>query len=211
MKALLLSGGIESTCLAYWKRPDLCITIDYGQVCATTEIEISSAICERLNLDHKIIKASAGSKFGLLGRKKPANPEKPEYWPYRNQFLATVAAMAVQEKGIREIWFGAVRSDKKFLDGTAAFYKKLDALISMQEGNIRIKAPAIALSTEELIVLSRSPRAILGATFSCHRSSLPCGDCPGCWKQFRLLYSGGRARSGPLRKRDLTITREASF
>ena len=211
MKALLLSGGIESTCLAFWKHPDLCVTIDYGQVCADTEIQTSRAICKRLNLRQEVIKASAGSRFGMLGGKKSLDPEKPEYWPYRNQFLATVAAMNLQEKGIREIWFGSVRSDKKFLDGTISFFKRLDALVFAQEGKIHVKAPAISLSTERLMVVSKTPRAILGATFSCHRSSLPCGDCPGCWKQFRLLYSGARARPGPLRKKDLTISHEVSF
>lgn len=211
MKALLLSGGIESTCLAYWRRPDLCITVNYGQICADTEIETSSAICSRLGLRHEIVRASTGNKFGFLGRKKPRDPEKPEYWPYRNQFLATVTSMAAQELDVREIWFGSVKSDNKFIDGTASYFKKLDALVSMQEGKLRVKAPALALSTEKLILLSKTPRAILNATFSCHRSALPCGDCPGCWKQFRLLYSKPSHKSGPLRKRDLVFGRELSL
>jgi len=211
MKALLLSGGIESTCLAYWKRPDLCVTVDYGQVCADTEIDTSKAICTRLKLRHETIKAFAGGSFGLLGGKKPLDHDKPEYWPFRNQFLATIAAMNLQRRGIREIWFGSVKSDKKFLDGAPEFFKRLDALTSAQEGRLRIKAPAITLTTEKLIIESKTPRAVLGATFSCHRSSLPCGDCPGCWKQFRLLYSGGKSRPGPIRARDIALISEISF
>ncbi len=29
--AILLSGGMDSIALAYWKRPELAITINYGQ------------------------------------------------------------------------------------------------------------------------------------------------------------------------------------
>jgi 7-cyano-7-deazaguanine synthase in queuosine biosynthesis len=28
---------------------------------------------------------------------------------------------------------------------------------------------------------------VLGWTVSCHRSDLPCGNCPGCWKRERAL------------------------
>ena len=31
MRALLLSGGMDSIALAFWKRPEIAITIDYGQ------------------------------------------------------------------------------------------------------------------------------------------------------------------------------------
>lgn len=202
-----MSGGIESTCVAYWKRPDLCVTIDYGHVCASTEINTSSAICGRLGIKHIVIRASAGNKFGILGGRKALNKEKPEYWPFRNQFLGTLAAMTLQEARVREIWFGIVKSDRRFLDSSSNFIKKLDKLTSAQEGGIRIRAPAITLSTEKLMVVSKTPRSILGATFSCHRSEIPCGDCPGCWKQLRLLYSAPTSRSGPLKEKDFTSIR----
>jgi 7-cyano-7-deazaguanine synthase len=201
MKALLLSGGIESTCIAYWKRPDICVTIDYGQVCAHTEVETAKAICKRLKLEHSVIEASPGRKFGLLGATEALRDEKPEFWPFRNQFLGTVAAMALYERDVREIWFGTVKSDTKFLDGSRSFFNAFSELVSAQEGCVRIKAPAIGLSTERLIRLSRTPRSVLGATFSCHRGSLPCGDCPGCWKQKRLLYSKPVIRPGNVAKR----------
>ena len=35
--ALLLSGGMDSIALAYWKRPDIALTIDYGQAAADAE------------------------------------------------------------------------------------------------------------------------------------------------------------------------------
>lgn len=211
MRALLLSGGIKSTCVAFWKRPDLCITVDYGQVCAATEIEAARAISARLNIEHLSIISSPGASFGLLGAAEPLSHEKPEFWPFRNQFLGTVAAMALYERGVREIWFGAVRSDTKFLDGSPDFFRAMDALLVMQEGRIRIKAPALKWSTEKLIGISKTPRSLLGATFSCHRANLPCGDCPGCWKQARLLYNKSIYPHDPRTKQYRGASRERTI
>ncbi len=187
MKLLLLSGGIESSCLAFWKRPDRCLTIDYGQACAEREIETAKAIAKRLKIPHETVIATPGKKFGF-SHAKIARSAKPEFWPLRNQFLGTVAAMHCFGSRVQEIWFGTVKTDKRFSDGSRIFYKRLGSLVSHQEGNIKISAPAIGLTTEELISRSRAPRSFLGATFSCHRSNIACGDCPGCKKQRELLY-----------------------
>lgn len=187
MKLLLLSGGIESSCLAFWQRPDRCLTVDYGQVCAEMEIETATAIARRLKIPHEAIVARPSKSFGLP-HKKIGYSKKPEFWPFRNQFLGTVAAMHSFGTSIKEIWFGTVKGDNRFSDGSKIFYKRLGSLISHQEGNIKISAPAINLTTEQLIIKSKTPRSILGATFSCHRSNIACGDCPGCRKQRELLY-----------------------
>jgi 7-cyano-7-deazaguanine synthase len=47
-KAILLSGGIDSIALAYWQRPDIAITIDYGQAPAQAEINASTAVASAL-------------------------------------------------------------------------------------------------------------------------------------------------------------------
>jgi 7-cyano-7-deazaguanine synthase len=46
--ALLLSSGMDSLCLAWWKRPNVAITLDYGQLPAQAEIAASSEICREL-------------------------------------------------------------------------------------------------------------------------------------------------------------------
>jgi len=184
-----MSGGIESSCLAYWKRPKLCITVDYGQVCAEAEIETAAEIAKKLKLTHRVIRVPIERKFGLSAPNPGLDSRSPEFWPFRNQFLATVAAMHLLGENVEEIWFGSVRSDDRFLDGSQLFFRRLSAVLSCQEGGLKVLAPAKKLSSEELISISKTPRSILGATFSCHRSNVPCGDCPGCIKQRELLYS----------------------
>lgn len=46
--ALLLSGGMDSISIAWWKRPDIAITLDYGQRAAEAEIKAASATCSDL-------------------------------------------------------------------------------------------------------------------------------------------------------------------
>lgn len=187
MNVLLLSGGIESTCVAYWKRPQLCITVDYGQPSAQMEIETASIISKRLSLDHKTILASPGKKFHFAEYKKEKQLT-PEFWPYRNQFLATVALISLFGTKAKELWFGTVKTDNKFSDGSKLFFRRINSLTLLQEGGITIAAPAIDLSTEALLEVSKTPRSILGATFSCHRGNVACGDCPGCNKHRNVLY-----------------------
>ena len=53
--ALLLSGGMDSLCLAWWLRPDVAITIDYGQLPAQAERDASAAICRGLAIEHHVV------------------------------------------------------------------------------------------------------------------------------------------------------------
>jgi len=153
------------------------------------EIETSASIARKLGLKHDIIRAPLIKKFGLSNPNQKRKSKKPEFWPFRNQFIATVAAMHFSGGGAKEIWFGSVKTDTRFLDGSKMFFQLLNSLVSYQDSKVVIKAPALSLSTEELIERSKIPFSILGATFSCHRSNVACGDCPGCQKQRSVLFS----------------------
>jgi 7-cyano-7-deazaguanine synthase len=139
------------------------------------------------------LRLTRGSGFWAEAAKRIK--KNPEFWPFRNQYLAIIAAMAFYHQDVREIWFGSVSTDIRFRDGSLKFFQHLDALFSWQEGHVRVKTPAIKLTAAQLVRKSKTPRRILGATFSCHRAELACGDCPGCLKHRQLLYSGTDPRS----------------
>lgn len=42
--ALLLSGGMDSVSIAWWLRPDVALTIDYGQKPAEAEIDAAGQV-----------------------------------------------------------------------------------------------------------------------------------------------------------------------
>jgi 7-cyano-7-deazaguanine synthase len=192
VELLLLSGGLDSAALAAWRRPEFSLTVDYGQVPAKAEIAAAKAICRELRLEHHVLQVDCrhlGS--GLLASSDPvANAPSPEWWPYRNQLLVTLAASWGLPRGASSIAVGSVLGDgERHVDGTSAFYKQLDAVLAMQEGAMNVIAPAATLSTEELVLRSGIPEAVVGWTHSCHRGYLSCGACPGCAKRREVLRS----------------------
>lgn len=187
--ALLLSGGMDSLCIAWWKRPDVAITIDYGQLPAHAEIEAAEAICKALGIEHHVIRVDcrALGSGDMAGALADANAPASDWWPYRNQLLATLAAMKAIGLGVTHLLFGTVLSDGSHKDGTPDFVDALNALLSMQEGAMTVESPAIHMSTAQLARLSGVPEGQLAWAHSCHKANVACGNCRGCNKYFETL------------------------
>lgn len=186
---LLLSGGVESTALACWRPPNASLTLNYGQASATGEIQSAAAIALRLGIPHSVLTVDCREVgAGLMcGQAEAPGSPSTEWWPYRNQLLGTLAAAWALQQGYDEVQFGAVRDDDSHVDGTSGFYSKLDALVQMQEGGLRVTAPAIKMTSAQLLDSSRVPNNILALTLSCHAGPVACGTCPGCMKRHQLL------------------------
>ncbi len=183
MRALLLSGGVESSALAYWLRPDVCVTVDYGQRPAEGEVAAASAIAGALDLRHEVVRADLSSlgMGELAGAAASGLGQAAEFWAYRNQMLITLAGMRLLNEGLREVILGAVTTDMH-ADGKPPFVAAMDRLMSLQEGGVRVTAPAIRMTTQELLAVSGFPRELFGYTFSCHVARFACGQCGGCEK-----------------------------
>ncbi len=191
---LLLSGGLDSTSIAAWKRPDCCLGIDYGQRAAVAERRAAAAICEHLSLPfvHIAVDASVVGA-GLMNANSGPAVTTPEWWPYRNQLLITLAASWAVTRGYVEVLVGSVAGDgRRHADGRQEFYEAMTKLLRLQEGSLSVRAPAIGLSAPELIRISGVDDAVLGWTHSCHTSNIPCVRCPGCTKRAEVLVAAGR-------------------
>lgn len=200
MRLLLLSGGIDSAAIAWWQRPDVCLTIDYGQLPARGEIAASTALCAIMGLRHEKLSVDLrrlGSGL-MAGREVVSVGSADEWWPYRNQMLITLAAMSYVAQGLQEVMIGAVATDIH-ADGRAPFLKAIDRVLSLQEGNVRVKAPALAYTTAELLKLSGFPRDMLGVCFSCHAMEVACGQCGGCLKHVGTLQGFDLAVASQIR------------
>jgi 7-cyano-7-deazaguanine synthase len=191
---LLLSGGLDSTALAALERPTLCLVIDYGQRPAVAEARAADAVTRALDLPLQDLRLDLGGiGGGLLQDENPLpGAPCPEWWPFRNQILVTAAAAVALRHRLDAVIVGTVAGDgDRHADGTPAFYEALDRLIALQEGGVRVITPAIGETSTELVARSQLGEDILAWTVSCHRASLPCGHCPGCWKRGRVLASLG--------------------
>ena len=191
--ALLLSGGMDSLALAWWKRPDVAFTLNYGQLAAEAEISASTAICRELNITHHTINVNCKSlgSGDMAGSNADNLAPASDWWPYRNQMLITLTAMKAIALNVTHLWIGTVKTDEIHRDGTAEFIEAINKLMSLQEGQMQIEAPAIGLSTVELIRISGIPSEYLAWAHSCHRSNVACGNCRGCNKYFEVFDEVG--------------------
>jgi 7-cyano-7-deazaguanine synthase len=186
---LLLSGGMDSLSVAWWKRPTSAITIDYGQLAASAEIEASVRICEELEIAHYVLTVDcrALGSGDMAGRAPDAFAPESDWWPYRNQLLLTLAAMNAVSRGVSCLLIGAVRSDSTHRDGTEEFVRAISRTLQIQEGGITVEAPAIGMTTVQLVRAASVPLPFLAWAHSCHRSHVACGACRGCNKYFEVL------------------------
>ena len=193
--AILLSGGMDSIAVAYWRRPPLAITIAYGQLPATGELQAAQAVASELGMNHEIVEADLSllGSGDMAGRRPLDLAPMPEWWPFRNQMLITLAAMRGVALGVTRLLIGTVKSDSSHADGRGDFIAAMDSTLKLQEGQLRLEAPAIDLTTPELIRKSKTPIEILAWAHSCHVADHACGDCRGCDKHYETYEALGVA------------------
>ena len=73
-QALLLSGGMDSISVAWWLRPALALTIDYGQLAATAEIQAARAVCLQLEIPHEGITVDGNTDLAREAQRLLARP-----------------------------------------------------------------------------------------------------------------------------------------
>lgn len=196
---LLLSGGVDSAAIAAWKKPDLCLFVDYGQRPADGERRAARQVAAALDLPLAELDVDCSAVGSGLLASHPSDDDpkavqpSPEWWPFRNQLLVTIAAAHAVHVGAETVMAGSVFTDgQRHVDGTQSFYRRLDDLVAMQEGGVRVTAPAVDLQPGELLEHSGIRDAVLGWTHSCHVDDLACGACPGCVKRCDVLAAAGR-------------------
>jgi len=184
---------MDSIALAFWKRPLIAYTIDYGQLPAAGEIRAASAVCEALSIRHRIICIDCGQlgSGDMAGSRASDLAPVPEWWPFRNQLLLTLAGAAAITDGVKELIFGAVSTDAAHADGRREFFDGISNLMNFQEGRIRVTVPAIELNSLELVRNSGVPLPLLSWSHSCHTSAFACGACRGCVKHANTMKKLG--------------------
>lgn len=193
--ALLLSGGMDSIAIAYWLRPEVGITVAYGQRAAEAEVRAAAAVCDALGIEHHVIEAnlSALGSGDMAGLAPATMAPVSEWWPFRNQMLVTLAAMRAVVLDVNKLLIGSLRTDGIHADGKAAFIAAMSGVLECQEGALSLDAPAIKLSAAELIKTSGVPMDILAWAHSCHVANEACGMCRGCRKHYETVDELGFA------------------
>ena len=189
-KLMLLSGGLDSAAVAALERPNRALFVNYGQVPAEAERQAAKAVAQHLDLelDELDVDLSTLGSGILAGRPQIEGAPTPEWYPFRNQHLVTIAAAHALGHGLGSVVLGTVSGDgSRHADSTPGFVTELDTLLRSQEGAIRVIAPHINTPPHELLMNSGLPDAVINQTYSCHSNNLACGECPGCRRRIEVL------------------------
>src|SRR5688572_20873942 len=133
IRALLLSGGMDSVALAWGLRPDFAITIDYGQLAASGEIRAATAVCQSLGIQHRLIRVDCRcvGSGDMAGTEAMTHAPVSEWWPYRNQLILTLGAAAAIREGVTCIAIGSVSTDASHADGRREFFETMNSLLQL--------------------------------------------------------------------------------
>lgn len=196
---LLASGGMDSTTLAYWLRarsiPFRPLFVNYGQHCATTELETLRRVlprsCLRSLVTVDVSDVYRGAPSRLI---KEADlwtehvSHEDLYLPYRNILLLSIAAARVQAGGGGDVFTAFINSNHASeIDCSADFFARLSKLMKTY-GGVRVKMPFRNYSKLQVARIGIRLKAPIGETFSCQVSStIPCGACPNCVDRLHAL------------------------
>jgi 7-cyano-7-deazaguanine synthase len=136
---ILLSGGVDSAAASLYLRPAAGLVIDYGQVVAAGEVRAAHAVGRAIGLPVETLRCDCSAVgSGLLsgGREAEVAPSA-EWWPFRNQLLATIAAAWALHRGYTRLLFCSVATDDFHRDGQPLFYELLSALMGSRRGRSR--------------------------------------------------------------------------
>ena len=173
--------------------------VDYGQLPAEAEWKAAKAVAQHLDLelDKMDIDLSTLGSGLLAGRPQIEGAPTPEWFPFRNQHLVTIAAAHTLKDGLGAVVLGIVNGDgDRHADSTPGFMAMLDTLVRHQEGEVRVLAPHIYARPHELLVRSGLSDEVMSQTHSCHASRIACGQCPGCKRRTEVLQRVSSHREG---------------
>jgi 7-cyano-7-deazaguanine synthase len=206
---VLLSGGMDScvcAALAARDHATAAVHVSYGQRTENRERQSFLAICDRLNIQDKLIvrndalPAIGGSALtdeniavpnGSIGEHEiPAT-----YVPFRNAHFLSVAVSWAEVLGATKIYIGAVEPDSSgYPDCRPVYYEAFNRVIrtGTKEGNIEIVTPLIAMHKAEIVHLGLELKAPFDLTWSCYsHEDRACGRCDSCSLRLRAFAAAG--------------------
>jgi 7-cyano-7-deazaguanine synthase len=206
---VLLSGGMDScVCAALAARDHqaAALHVSYGQRTEQRERQSFLAICDRLNIQEKLLVRNEALRIiggSALTDEKIAVPVEPAmdheipitYVPFRNAHFLSVAVSWAEVLGAEKIYIGAVEPDSSgYPDCRPAYYEAFNRVIRMgtKQGNIEIVTPLIAMWKREIVQLGLELNAPLDLTWSCYsQQDKACGRCDSCMLRLRAFAAAG--------------------
>lgn len=210
----VLSGGLDCTVATSVFAGEYeihAITFNYGQKAFERELEAAKEICAKMNWTHEVIdlpwlaKISTSSlntsedipevSIDDLDDAEKSSESASSVWvPARNMVFTSIAVSYAESIGAEKI---IVRWDAEeaatFPDNSKEFLNTFNELIDVgSPDNIKIEAPAIDLTKEEIVKLGVEVGAPMEISYSCYKGGKKhCGVCESCMRRKRAFTQLG--------------------
>jgi len=206
---VLLSGGMDScVCAALAARGHQAsaVHVSYGQRTEERERQSFLAICEHLQIHHRLLvrnealRAIGGSALTdeniAVPEAHSVGPDIPvTYVPFRNAHFLSVAVSWAEVLGAEKVYIGAVEQDSSgYPDCRPAYYQAFNQVIKAgtKEGRIEVVTPLIGMRKAEIVRLGLELHAPFDLTWSCYRhQDRACGTCDSCVLRLRAFEAAG--------------------
>lgn len=169
---LLLSGGIDSTaCLAFYLKEEFhveCLHISFGQPGSRQERAAAERVARHFDVPLTILHWSGSADFmagEIVGR---------------NAFFLLGALIEIGgNAGILAI---GIHAGTPYFDCSQAFLSSLQTVFDGYcDGRVRIAAPFIEWSKQQVFAFCESEGVPIELTYSCEKGTYqPCGECSSC-------------------------------
>lgn len=205
-KALLFSGGMDSTTLLWWmveRGDDVCaISIDYGQR-HRVELQQAAALAEQVGVPHETIpldlRSIGGSPLTDAALDVPAAEDAEQIRtvvPFRNMLFATLAAAYAETQGMSELYLAPVKDDyAAYRDCRRPFYDSLEGSLSLgatRETAFRLHTPFVELWKVDVVRMGLELGVPYAQTHTCYEGRRPaCARCDACGERIAAFRANG--------------------
>ena len=210
----VLSGGLDCTVSTSVFTKDWeihAITFNYGQKAFKRELKAAKEICDEMGWTHEVIELPWLSKistsslntaeeipevtFNDLDDIEKSSKTASSVWvPARNMVFTSIAISYAESIGAEKIIVGwDAEEAATFPDNSKEFLNAFNELIDVgSPENIKIEAPAIDLSKEEIVKLGVEVGAPMELSYSCYKGGdKHCGVCESCMRRKRAFRQLG--------------------
>lgn len=193
---LLLSGGVDSTVLAYQlaEREGYrihAVSFRYGQRNADREIAAASRTCVRLSVHHDVISVAPSvfartplTGFGAIPHVPTGDAEgtAPIVLPGRNIAFLSAGVCAAAREGITSVYFAPHRGDAaSFPDCRPEFVNAFNGALRIGGVGVEVRAPFLGMDKAEIVRAGQELGVRWQDAYSCYEGSPDhCGKCGAC-------------------------------
>lgn len=212
---VLLSGGLDSSTNLFEAseeyKVELALTFDYGQKAAAKEIQSARALCEVLDIPHRVLSLPWIKDFGssslITDKPIPVGSEvqidslsqsqktaRSVWVPNRNGIFLNIAAGFAESLGAQVVVPGFNKEEATtFPDNSKDFMSALDGSFAFSTANaVTVKCFTVHLDKTEIVARALKIKLPLNLLWPCYFDGPTlCGKCESCLRFNRALEQNG--------------------